>query len=824
MRNDRPLLADRRAVVPPVVLALLPFVLFAPLTVVDRVFSAQDVQAYFYPYHVLPAQLLAQGHLPLWNPYAFSGIPLLGDGQSAMFYPPNWLFFVLSGQAALNEVVLMQFSIAGVGMYLFARALGLWRLPAFIAALAYMFCGFLTARVVHLSIMSGAALIPVIFFCVHRLLEARYDRRWLVATSMALAAQALAGHPQIPMYTAVAVCLYALVRGLEQRAATGRWPRPEKATLPGKAYLLGYSLAAIQLVPWIELARLSNRAAAATYEFVFRTSTSGAEWLLFLFPYLLGAQGGSVFATGPIDIKQSARIWEHSAYVGILPLALAAVGLGHFGALTLRRWRQGSWRDEDALDPATSRHRWYSLGFFFILLVTGVLMAAGWNTPFGHVIYATPILGSLRAVERALVLATFALAILAGFGLQRVIEQPTRTSWLWLPAVLILTIPAFVVWQAHGLQPRHLLGIPVQDLASLSLGSPATFVPLAFALGSALLLAWWSRHRAGVLTQALAVGLVLTDMALYTTTFTPTAHHRAYRHRPAVMQIFQRAQEPFRKATVLTESNDLETRVAQDTLAMSWGMVYQVDDINGFNSLQPRRYTDYLFGPSETDVSYGYLRDARLFDPRSAILSSLNVRYVLVPANTEIPLGSHLQLKLDTSSVRVYENTLVYPRAYFADRVRGMLDPHAVLRRVRARGFDGRHEALVESSEPPALPIPSASSRAQVTRAGPNELRVGTTTAEPRFLVVSEMYFPGWRAYVDGVNTRIYRTNYLFRGIVVPGGEHTVRFVYRPVSVIVGAVVSALALVVCGLLARGRGRSATSAAPGVSGGARELRN
>ena len=68
--------------------------------------------------------MLADGHLPLWNPYVFSGIPLLGDGQTAMFYPPNWLFFLLPAETALNLVVLLQFSIAGVGMFAFARTLG----------------------------------------------------------------------------------------------------------------------------------------------------------------------------------------------------------------------------------------------------------------------------------------------------------------------------------------------------------------------------------------------------------------------------------------------------------------------------------------------------------------------------------------------------------------------------------------------------------------------------------------------------------------------------------------------------------------------------
>lgn len=802
----------------PLVLATLPFVVFAPLAVTRQVFALHDVQAYFYPYHVLPAKLLAQGQLPLWNPYVFSGIPLLGDGQTAMFYPPNWLFFLLPGDAALNYVVLLQFSIAGVGMNLFARALGLSRLPALVSALAYMFCGFLTARIVHLSIMSGAALLPLIFFCADRLLQtgprssaieqrtpqrpvpmrvSRPTRIWLVTTALVLAFQAVAGHPQIPVYTAVALVLYAGVRGLEQGTATGRWSALVRAPMRvAGAYLLGLGLAAIQLVPWFEVAKLSTRAAGASFEFVFGTSTTGAEWLLVLFPYLLGLPHSPPFGAAPIAIEQAVRVWEHSVYTGILPLTMAVVGLAYYCALTARSLAPAGFQQADAAVEALLRHRWYSLSFLVLLLVIGCLIAAGWHTAFGRVLYTLPVIGKLRAVERAMVLADFALAVLAGFGLQHVIERPRPQRWLLLPAVLILGVPTFFVWYAH--QPASAAAAP--DLDRLSLALPNTWISLILALASGLLLAWWSRRRPGVLTLALAVGLVVIDMALYASTFTPTEPRRLYRHRPQVLGALPRDGEPFRKATVIVTSNDLETRVAQETLALSWGMLYGIEDINGFNSLQPRRYTDYVFGPREGDVSYGYLRDRELFQPHSPVLSSLNVRYVLVPAGTPIDLGPHLRPVFDNAHVRVYENTLAYPRAYFTERVRGELDPRAVLRAVTAPGFDGRREAVVESHSVPALPVASAPGGASVTRNGPNDLRIATEAAESRFLVVSEMYFPGWHAYVDGAEAPIYRTNYLFRGVVVPPGRHTVTFAYRPRSIAAGAGVSFLSAVVAGAL------------------------
>ena len=158
-------------------------------------------------------------------------------------------------------------------------------------------------------------------------------------------------------------------------------------------------------------------------------------------------------------------------------------------------------------------------------------------------------------------------------------------------------------------------------------------------------------------------------------------------------------------------------------------------------------------------------------------------------------LGPHLRQVFSTIHVSVFENTLAYPRAYFVERVQSELNPRNVLQQVTAPGFDGRREALLETAEPPALPRPMAPAVARAARRSPNELRVATSTAEPRFLVVSEMYFPGWRAYVDNVETPIYRTNYLFRGVVVPAGQHVVTFVYRPSSVVIGGGISCVALI-----------------------------
>jgi hypothetical protein len=342
-------------------------------------------------------------------------------------------------------------------------------------------------------------------------------------------------------------------------------------------------------------------------------------------------------------------------------------------------------------------------------------------------------------------------------------------------------------------------------------------VPAILVGFSVLLLACWSWRPAGRLTTSLAAVLVVCDMGLYAVSFNATASPAIYRYTPGALAAIGGSGELFRKATVLVDSNDLPPRFAQDTLALSWGMVYGVEDVNGFNSLQPRRYTDYVFGAQQNDVSYGYLRDPALLRSDSPILSSLNVRYVLLPRDVRMPLGPHLQLVFANVNVQVYENTQAYPRAYFPDRVRTELDPRAVLREVTAAGFDGRREALVESEGLPALAPPGVKAWCKATRSSPNEVRVRTLTAEPRLLVVSEMYMPGWRAEVDGVAPPTYRADYLFRAVALEPGHHRIVFRFVPTRFYLGCLIGAsgiLAGAALYLFARGaRARIASAHAP-----------
>jgi hypothetical protein len=162
----------------------------------------------------------------------------------------------------------------------------------------------------------------------------------------------------------------------------------------------------------------------------------------------------------------------------------------------------------------------------------------------------------------------------------------------------------------------------------------------------------------------------------------------------------------------------------------------------------------------------------------------------------------------EVGKVAVFENTRVLPRAWLAtgELVVSSAEELGIIRSGKTTDgapWNPLEKALVESSTGVSLAKGDSTGRAEVTRQGPNRVEVKTQSAAPSVLVLAENYYPGWRAKVDGHRTKIRRVNYNQRGVALPGGNHTVSFVYQPMSVLIGLLISLMALVSLVLWERG---------------------
>jgi hypothetical protein len=406
-----------------------------------------DLFTYFYPYRAYVAEAARSGHLPLWNPYLFMGVPLLANIQSQAFYPLNLPLYWLSVPKMLSLSITIHLFLAAAFTYGFARrVLALAPLAALVSAITLAFGGFLGAQAGHpnqLSVMAWLPLLLWLFFLAFT--QRRLGYAFL--GSLVVAIQFLAGHTQSSYINLAAVggyCLYLPFVHLGRSSAQGSLRR-QLATGLGRSLglfalivILGAAIAAVQLLPTLELSRLSIRGAGLPYREAVSFSLDPTMLHRALLPNL---------GDGPFT--------EYVAYVGILPLLLTFLAI----------WRR--------------RHDGQAR-FFIALALTGLFLAIGVYNPIYYALYRlVPGFGLFRVPARWLYLYTVGMAFLAGFGFQ---ELASLSRKLGRPDKRCLAAGAS-------------LGLVVLVLSALKPPAPALAVYWAAwsALGGALL--WLGLHR-----------------------------------------------------------------------------------------------------------------------------------------------------------------------------------------------------------------------------------------------------------------------------------------------------------------------------------------
>lgn len=231
-----------------------------------RLIAPNDGYTQNLPLRVLAARALRSGDLPLWNPFSFSGFPLLAEAQVATLYPPNLLFVLLPAALANNLLVVASFSVAALGAFLFARHLVGDLVGAIVAGLAFGLCGFFFGHVGHQNMIASVAWLPWVLLAYERLRDRPTPLRLAVA-GLALAASLLAGHPQMFFLVILILGVYAFVLATQQRGV--RCFVPLLAAFA--VVVAGTGLAAVQLLPTVEMA---NEAAHSQLSYADATSFS----------------------------------------------------------------------------------------------------------------------------------------------------------------------------------------------------------------------------------------------------------------------------------------------------------------------------------------------------------------------------------------------------------------------------------------------------------------------------------------------------------------------------------------------------------------------
>lgn len=438
------------------------------------------------PLRVLVARELASGHLPVFDPYIWSGAPLLAGWNAGAAYPLTWLFAVVPAGFAWATTLVVTAVSASVGCYAFLRTSGLGVLASWIGGLTFAFGGAMTAQVPHVGFVAGMSWVPLGLIAVVKLTEpARMRRRlvWTGVLAVAVGLIVLSGEPRAVSDAFVVLVVFALWRVAHDARRASGLARLRGATLLAGGGVLGVALGAVQLVPGLAAIGASQRAVATLT--LFSAGSLPTRWLTLLgVPDLLGGSG----ALGQPHFFGTYNLTEVSCYVGILPLAAA-------GALfASRRSHPGGWMV------------WEVVG------ALGAVLALGGHTPLAHLLVHIPLFGGQRLPSRAILVTDLALAVLLAYWVDRVVgSRAGAAGSVGGGRVDGRTAPASGLGGVHG-KALELL------LASVGPLCVACIAALALVLGPPFF-TWvgalpWAAAQVGGLGPWLVVSLVLSGVAL----------------------------------------------------------------------------------------------------------------------------------------------------------------------------------------------------------------------------------------------------------------------------------------------------------------------
>lgn len=750
-----------------------------------------DASALYFPGKAFLYSSLKNLQVPLWTSHLFLGFPFFAEAQAGVLYPIHLLLTPFKTTTAYSIATFTRYIMAGLFMFLFIRRITGRSLAAAISGLVFAYNGYMIAQAVHENVEHALIWLPLILLALDRWIFNGH-RPALIAAGICLGISFLAGYFFISLLVLItASCYYICLSLFAHKDNTGSLDTGYfKAWTGGLAAfgLIGVGLACIQILPNYELAQVSVRAGGLDYAVSTQVSLSPFHLVCFIFPKFFGHPSvGDV----PVWGLWASNYIDLVFYMGILPFFFI------LGALFLRRDR-------------------YTL-FFGLMFLISLGLALGQFSPLWYLLHNLPVFSMMRNPARFLSMTVTAGAVLAGLGFDRLIRHEqlnARSLDRYLRVIgagtgLIITLSLLSGWIVSTARPyiRELgqwfveqfvhnqsihdkplahyldrLDIQYDILASIArIDHPVIYWPVILLSVSVPLLWYLAKSSRNIQTAGLCcVAFIGLDLYALAHNYNFELPPEAYNRKPGFIEVIEQDDSPYRYAF----------SPLQVGLSNYNPMIFKQDYIQGSSPLQLGRHAELLeaLRPHMMELS-----EAVTLNP---LVNLMNIRYIVAYDSVAYSWSK----LLSRTDVYVYENKTALPRAFIAAEAHVLPTAGDVLRTLTDTTFVPEKTVLLEA---PATTVPASSdttpATARIVKYDHTEIEI-ETAGGGGYLVLTDTYYPGWTAYVDGEETPVLRADYLFRAVPIDAGRHTVRFVYTPWSFRIGAGISLLTLMISAAL------------------------
>jgi len=743
-----------------------------------------DAWRLYYPAKAFMFSNLKEGQFPIWTPHLFFGFPFFAEAQAGVLYPIHLLLLIFKATTAYSIATISRYVLGGVFMFLFIRRITRNSWAAAISGVVFAYNGYMIAQVIHENVENALIWLPLILFALDKWIIDS-SRPALILSGICLGISFLAGYFFISLLILVTATLYYIYLSMfahKETIGTINSDYLKRWTSGLVTFgLIGVGLACVQLIPNYELAQVSVRSGGLDYDVSTQVSLSPFHLICFIFPKFFGhpASPGSIWGLWPSNFI------DLVFYLGILPFLLA------LGALFIRRDRY--------------------VFFFGLMFLVAFGLALGQFSPLWYLLHNLPVFSMMRNPARFLSMVVTAGAVLAGLGFdilirRRTADQAKQKRYLRLVGVgtgvsiffgvisgwLITTLKPSIMNLGHWFVDRFVynqsihaqsktqyyerIEIYYDHLASFArIDHSFIYLPIILLSLSVILICYISRSTGNKTTIGLiCIGLVSIDLFLFARGYNFELPPEAYAQKPQHIGVMEQDETIFRYAVspLLNSVHNYEP------------MVFKQDYIQGSSPLQMKRHTEII------EALRPHLMDISQAETLNPLVNLLNIKYI-----TAFDSVSHAWAQHRSTEGYLYENKTVLPRAFIASESRVLPTARDVLETLTDTTFVPQKTVLLEKPGPAWQPHSDTTlATARILKYDLAEVEI-ETDGSGGFLVLTDTYYPGWRAYVDDKETPILRANYLFRAVALDAGHHIVRFVYAPWSFRIGAGITTVTLV-----------------------------
>jgi len=703
----------------------------------------EDFLYQYYPFRNFFVTSLRNGTFPLWDPYVFAGTSLIGDIQNALFYPFNIILVLFVKRGVLSFYALelqniLHILLAGIFTYMYGREIKLSKNASMISAVTFMFSGFLITRMIHLTFVNVIVWLPLILLFLQKALNEK-SYFYSILGGLFMGLSMLAGSPQFSLHIFYFLVFYTLFFIVTNRENSSVI---KSFSFLSIILIISLGIAAIQYLPAFEYSKYTVRESISFKDSsVF--SIHPGYLLTLLVPKLFRDFSGTAqtYVVSSLEIGEAyGSFWERAIYLGIFPFILLFF----------------SFKD-----------RKNKLIWFFAAMAVFFLIAAfGKYTPlYKFIYYCLPGFNKFRIPGRFSGLFSFSMAILAGFGAnvffdKRKIKFPKVLFWL-IGLVLIFWILIYT-----GIF-KNISKFTANIDVYKNIKKQYSFFVLFLSLSLVIVFLRTKKVLSMNYLAIFSVMLIFIDLFNFGHNFNQSkiSPQEFYTFHELVKYFQEESKkEKFRINAI--EGNQL-------ILKRNSGNIYQLELIEGYTPLRIKRFVEFSQLPSDRK------------------LDLLNVKY-------------KFSLAKEGGGIKIVSKKGYVPRAFMVYKYTLEKEEDNILDMLSEEEFRYFDEVILE--ENPLISL-SGEKKLPEYKIGNklfevNRISLKVQTSASGFLVLSEIYNPGWQAYIDGQETKIYCADYTLRAIPVEKGIHQVEMVYNPRTFRTGRIITVctLVLAVCLLL------------------------